>query len=460
MAYGFDPSMLLQAQGVQVPDPVKQYATALSLGDLARRGEAQDLQLRAARKAQDAQDAYDAAAPELVRRNFSTDAVVDMVTANPRAAGIILKESDARRKAALDQEKTGAETDKVKAETRKLDLAVVGGMAQSILSNERAGPRDLQTLASQMQRMGIDPRAFGDPSQDPQAWLRGVAGSSIDAAKQIELAQAAGRDAETARHNRTEETLTGNRDANTAAYQQGQLGVARGNLGVAQAREARESAQAKQADMSQPFEVTVNGKPSLVQQDKRTGLLYDVNTGKSVNGGVAPKSTDLPGSIVEKLAQNNVTLTQIDRAMQMVDQHPQAFGMANLAGDAVRQRDIPLIGDPEGVDARAIVANIAGQKIHDRSGAAVTIGEMERLKPYIPNVTDNAETVKKKLTLFRQEYAQVQQELAQGRSLASMIVGGRGSSPSSATGSWGGGPLQPADPGSGVDFVYTPKGSR
>ena len=70
-----------------------------------------------------------------------------------------------------------------------------------------------------------------------------------------------------------------------------------------------------------------------------------------------------------------MTLTQIDRAMQMVDQHPQAFGMANLAGDAVRQRDIPLVGDPEGVDARAIVANIAGQKIHDRSGAAVTIGE-------------------------------------------------------------------------------------
>ena len=208
--------------------------------------------------------------------------------------------------------------------------------------------------------------------------------------------------------------------------------------------------------MSQPFEVTVNGKPSLVQQDKRTGLLYDVNTGKSVNGGVAPKSTDLPGSIVEKLAQNNVTLTQIDRAMQMIDQHPQAFGMANLAGDAVRQRDIPLIGDPEGVDARAIVANIAGQKIHDRSGAAVTIGEMERLKPYIPNVTDNAETVKKKLTLFRQEYAQVQQELAQGRSLASMIAGGR---QAGATGDFGG-PLAPGAPGSGVDYVYTPKGMR
>ena len=167
---------------------------------------------------------------------------------------------------------------------------MVGGMAQSILSNPSAGPRDLQTLGGIMQRVGIDPRAFGDPSQDPQAWLRGVA-RRVDRGGEAARAYRGCGDARgDGAAQPTEETLTGNRDANTAAYQQGQLSVARGNLGVAQAREARESAQAKQADMSQPFEVTVNGKPSLVQQDKRTGLLYDVNTGKSVNGGVAPRS--------------------------------------------------------------------------------------------------------------------------------------------------------------------------
>ena len=53
----------------------------------------------------------------------------------------------------------------------------------------------------------------------------------------------------------------------------------------------------------------------------------------------------------------------------------------------------------------------------------------------------------------------MQQELARGRSLASMIVGGRGSSPSKRHRNLGRGPLQPGT-SSGVDFVYTPKGSR
>lgn len=221
--YGFDPSMLLQTHGVQVPDPVKQYATALSLGDLARRGEAQDLELAQHRKAAAAQDAYDASLPELVRSGFSTDSIVSAINTNPRAAGLILKESDARKKAALDQDKTGAETDKVRAETRKMDLAMVGGMAQSILSNPSASPRDLQTLSGIMTRVGIDPRAFGDASQDPQSWLRSAASASIDAAKQIELAGQADTREETRRHNTAEETLIGNRDANTAAYQRGSL---------------------------------------------------------------------------------------------------------------------------------------------------------------------------------------------------------------------------------------------
>ena len=128
MGYGFDPSMLLQTQGVQVPDPVKMYATSLSLGDLARRGQMDDLQIQAARKAQAAGDAYDAALPGLVQSGFTTDSIVSAINQNPRAAGMILKESDARKKAALDQGKTAAETAKLEGETRKMDLAMVGGM--------------------------------------------------------------------------------------------------------------------------------------------------------------------------------------------------------------------------------------------------------------------------------------------------------------------------------------------
>ena len=123
-----------------------------------------DLQIQAAHKAQAAGDAYDAALPGLVQSGFTTDSIVSAINQNPRAAGMILKESDARKKAALDQGKTAAETAKLEGETRKMDLAMVGGMAQSILSNPNSSARDLQTLGGIMQRVGINPAAFGDPS--------------------------------------------------------------------------------------------------------------------------------------------------------------------------------------------------------------------------------------------------------------------------------------------------------
>jgi hypothetical protein len=59
--------------------------------------------------------------------------------------------------------------------------------------------------------------------------------------------------------------------------------------------------------------------------------------------------------------------------------------------------------DPKGVDARAEVADIGSLKIHDRSGAAVTISESPRLMPFIPQATDDAVTVQKKLARLRTE---------------------------------------------------------
>ena len=161
-----------------------------------------------------------------------------------------------------------------------------------------------------------------------------------------------------------------------------------------------------------------------------------------VPAGVKPPPKEMPASVVEKMAQNNVTLSKIDRAMEVVDKYPGAFGLWNKLGDTVRQRT-----DPEGVEGRAMIADIAGQKIHDRSGAAVTVGEAERLKPYVPNVTDAPEVVKRKLSLFRQEYAAMQDELAQGRNI---VEATRRRSESGGSGGWG-----PPGAGGGLPRVTT-----
>lgn len=344
MAYGFDPSMLLQTQGVQVPDPVKQYATALSLGDLARRGQMQDMELAQHKRAMDAQDAYDASLPDLVRSGFTTDSIVTAINANPRAAGLILKESDARKKAALDQEKTGAETDKTRAETRKMDLAMVGGMAQSILSNPSAGPRDLQTLGGIMQRVGIDPRAFGDPSQDPQAWLRGVAGSSIDAAKQIELAQAAGRDAETGRHNSETEKQTVIRDKNTADYQTGMLRNAGNVLAETKANNLRVDARSREATEA------ARGN----RLDSETQALA-----KFVDSNALP-------NLITSASALDATITKYSGARDMP-----GVGMVDANKPAWLQSE-------EGKRVRSQIQAVSNDLLKLYSGGAVTANESER----------------------------------------------------------------------------------
>jgi len=152
--------------------------------------------------------------------------------------------------------------------------------------------------------------------------------------------------------------------------------------------------------------VDANGNPVFFQPSKDGGT-------PSILSGVAPPPREKPAALQEKVAQNAVTLNKINLAEQAIAQYPDAFGLKNVAGDTIMQRL-----DPKGTEARAMIADIAGQKIHDRSGAAVTVGEAERLKPYIPNVTDSPETVAKKLKLFKAEYNAMQQAINSGASLS------------------------------------------
>lgn len=87
-----------------------------------------------------------------------------------------------------------------------------------------------------------------------------------------------------------------------------------------------------------------------------------------------------------------------------------ALGPVNVLPGAVRQYT-----DPKGVAARAAVANIGSMKLHDRSGAAITVGEMPRLVPFIPAVTDDVSTAKVKLKKMRDEYSRMQDEWDKGR---------------------------------------------
>jgi hypothetical protein len=438
MAYGFDPGILLQTQGVQVPDPVKQYATALSLGDLARRGEADQLQLRQARKAADAADAYDAALPGLVQSGFTTDSIVSAINQNPRAAGMILKESDARKKAALDQGKTEAETRKIDSETRKMDLAMVGGMAQSILSNPNSSARDLQTLGGIMQRVGINPGAFGDPSQDPEGWLRGVAGASIDAAKQIELQGQKETRAETARSNRANETLTGLRDAETARYHTGTLNIQGGQLAETRANNLRVDARTRES--------------TAATREATAGHRMDAETqalAKMIDSNALPNLMTSANAL-------DATITKYNKVRDMP-----GVGMADAAMP-------PLFRTAEGNKVRAEIQAVANDLLKLYSGGAVTANEAERrATEMMASGQFNETDLRNAWPLVKGRINAAVQNARAGFSPAAVSAyesrGGIklrpiGSDPAREAVQGAGGPLQQAPAGSGVDWVYTPGG--
>lgn len=148
-----------------------------------------------------------------------------------------------------------------------------------------------------------------------------------------------------------------------------------------------------------------------------TGLGFVTPQGVTPVPGSGEKMPEQPASIRTAIATNNVMLDKIDRATAAVQANPAAFGAKNYMGDAVRQRT-----NPEGVDARALVADIGSQVLHDRSGASVTAAEAPRLQPFVPAATDNAEAIQKKLKNMRTEYAKMRDELAGGKSIAEVTA--------------------------------------
>lgn len=120
----------------------------------------------------------------------------------------------------------------------------------------------------------------------------------------------------------------------------------------------------------------------------------------------------------KEVAANKANLSVLDDAIARITARPESVGLSRGVGklpfmggvaDVVNQRM-----DPEGVEARASLANIGSLVIHDRSGAAVSIHEFPRLAPFIPDVSDTPEAALIKLRKLREAIAQETGELEKG----------------------------------------------
>ena len=100
---------------------------------------------------------------------------------------------------------------------------------------------------------------------------------------------------------------------------------------------------------------------------------------------------------VSDITDNDARIRQIDDALKEISAYPKATGLDK----SLQPTDILNRTDPKGINARAAIGNMSSMVIKDRSGAAVTVSEFPRLKPFLPQLSDNAETIKKKLIKFK-----------------------------------------------------------
>jgi hypothetical protein len=112
------------------------------------------------------------------------------------------------------------------------------------------------------------------------------------------------------------------------------------------------------------------------------------------NGAPLTKKVNIPQYIVEGVTNNAKSLSTIKSAIAglSTDEGKDAVGFKGYLPNAALNRLYP-----EGTSIRADIADTGSLKIHDRSGAAVTVSESPRLMPFIPLTTDNAATARKKL---------------------------------------------------------------
>lgn len=127
-----------------------------------------------------------------------------------------------------------------------------------------------------------------------------------------------------------------------------------------------------------------------------------------VGGQTRSQLKPLPVQTLGALTNNTATVKNIEAAIKLFDDK-------NKAPDAVNARDAVGFGtgmlgdwftqlnDADGTDARAKVGQIGGLIIKDTSGAAVSISEDERLKKWVPYVTDRPEVIKAKLANLARE---------------------------------------------------------
>lgn len=305
-------------------------------------------------------------------------------------AGLV-PQAQAAQKFQTEQQKAQIDNEKSKLDVGIKHFEFIGQLM--------SGVSDQSTYDAARQRAGerLGPAAMANiPAvYDPVAIARNQQ-QAMSVKDQMEQRLKALTAGETQRHN----LATENNAAGSLNVAQGNLEVGRGNLSVNQQRLA--------ADQSAPKGQVVQTADGPVIVDTRAGTSRPVMD-SSGNPARRP-GKDIPPNVNKSIIENQQNISKIDKAIASINAKPSSLGPQYMIPGA---ETVGQYFDPEGVEARAGVADIGSLILHDRSGAAVTASETPRLRPFIPSASDSPDVAKKKLARFKAIYEEEAGLLAQ-----------------------------------------------
>jgi hypothetical protein len=157
-----------------------------------------------------------------------------------------------------------------------------------------------------------------------------------------------------------------------------------------------------------PQEVAAEGlDPKVVYYRDANGVPQAVSGQSTRDNPLKP----WPGQALTARSENQAAVTNIDNALKLLDPKNNSKEAQNARnaigiGTGMLGDQFTQYNDPQGADFRALLGQIGGVVIKDISGAAVTAAEDERLKKWVPRVTDRPEIAAAKLRNMRREIQQ------------------------------------------------------
>ena len=423
-----DASLILGGKGPQLDDPLTIRAKQATLADLMGRQQLQQMQMQG--KQLEMEDAQRARQDQQTLADLYRTAGTDP---NALMQGMAQQGLGARIPAFQEQQaKTGkaiTEADAARFDLIKKKVATTNSVVASVLaSNPNPTHQDVyQAIARAAAQYGLSPEeqssmARGLPGDESK--LRGfLIGNALQAAevgKQIDML--AGKtelvDKGGAHQAYTTNQLTGQvtpgqtfeKTATPEAVMTDKRTREEGaaNRGVQIRGQNLTDARARETNTLQK-----DAARTEVKETADGFVLVDKGTGKvtALAGAdgkpLGPKLKDAPAAIQKAMIENGTNIRRAEQALALVQGNDvgEAKGDKSATGfKGYLPNQLLNRVDPEGVDARAAIADLGSLVIHDRSGAAVTAAEFPRLAPFIPSEKDDQATIQKKLKRFVQVY--------------------------------------------------------